>query len=73
MATLPPDYWNGPHDCSLAGHRECSQSKDLPHNQALAKERPMVSEGIKHVGPETEFCVLCLSGEHERVTDQPTA
>lgn len=25
---------------------------------------------IKHSGPHTKFCVLCLSGEHER-TDTP--
>jgi hypothetical protein len=73
MATLPADYWNGPHDCSLAGHRECSQSKDLPHNQVATKGAVVASERNKHCGPDTEFCVLCLSGEHERVTDQPTA
>ena len=28
---------------------------------------------VKHSGPNTKFCVLCLSGEHERVdeADQP--
>ncbi|MFJ9101251.1 hypothetical protein ACIRJM_22615 [Streptomyces sp. NPDC102405] len=30
-----------------------------------------MSDRIKHSGPETEFCVLCLSGEHERVDDNP--
>jgi hypothetical protein len=27
-------------------------------------------ERVKHSGPDTKFCVLCLSGEHERVEDQ---
>ncbi|MEV7975379.1 hypothetical protein [Streptomyces sp. NPDC086519] len=26
-------------------------------------------ERVKHSGPHTKFCVLCLSGEHERVDD----
>ncbi|WP_406463008.1 hypothetical protein OHB07_16290 [Streptomyces sp. NBC_00111] len=26
-------------------------------------------ERVKHSGPATAFCVLCLSGEHERVTE----
>jgi hypothetical protein len=26
---------------------------------------------VKHSGPDTRFCVLCLSGEHERVDEQP--
>jgi hypothetical protein len=25
---------------------------------------------VKHSDPDTKFCVLCLSGEHERVDDQ---
>jgi len=29
----------------------------------------MASERVKHSGPDTKFCVLCLSGEHERVED----
>ncbi|GHC36736.1 MULTISPECIES: hypothetical protein [Streptomyces rochei group] len=24
---------------------------------------------VKHSGPDTQFCVLCLSGEHERVEE----
>lgn len=30
-----------------------------------------MSERIKHSGPDTVFCVLCLSGEHERVDAEP--
>jgi hypothetical protein len=48
-------------------HRSGGQSACHP-------ERPAVSpratpRRVKHAGPDTEFCVLCLSGEHERVTD----
>jgi hypothetical protein len=28
-------------------------------------------ERVKHSGPDAEFCVLCLSGEHERVNESP--
>jgi hypothetical protein len=28
-----------------------------------------MAERIKHSGPHTKFCVLCLSGEHERIDD----
>ena len=30
-----------------------------------------MGERIKHSGPDTKFCVLCLSGEHERLDDVP--
>src|SRR5690606_35596034 len=30
-------------------------------------------ERVKHSGPDSKFCVLCLSGEHERVDDEPAA
>lgn len=30
----------------------------------------MASDRVKHSGPDTKFCVLCLSGEHERVEDE---
>lgn len=29
----------------------------------------MSTDRIKHSGPDTKFCVLCLSGEHERVDE----
>lgn len=29
-----------------------------------------IAERAKHSGPNTAFCVLCLSGEHERVDDK---
>lgn len=54
MNDLPANYWNGPHDCSLAGHRECSQSKELPRNQA-ATTGPIVwvlATGEDHEGGE---------------------
>lgn len=31
-----------------------------------------MTERIKHAGPDTQFCVLCLSGEHDQVLDEPT-
>ncbi|MFE2563008.1 hypothetical protein [Streptomyces mirabilis] len=27
---------------------------------------------VKHSGPNTKFCVLCLSGEHERIDEETT-
>ena len=33
--------------------------------------QPTARERIKHSGPDTKFCVLCLSGEHERVDEDP--
>lgn len=36
----------------------------------VAAQQGPASEKVKHSGPETRFCVLCLSGEHERV-DEP--
>ena len=30
-----------------------------------------MGERIKHSGPDAEFCVLCLSGEHDRVEENP--
>ncbi|MGA6223450.1 hypothetical protein ACPESV_24330 [Streptomyces umbrinus] len=27
-------------------------------------------ERVKHSGADTKFCVLCLSGEHERVDEE---
>jgi hypothetical protein len=33
-----------------------------------ATETPQ-RERVKHSGPDTKFCVLCLSGEHERVDE----
>lgn len=32
-----------------------------------------MSERVKHSGPDTKFCVLCLSGEHERVEEADVA
>ncbi|MGH3584872.1 MAG: hypothetical protein ACRDQ0_00990 [Pseudonocardia sp.] len=30
------------------------------------------TERIRHSGPDTKFCVLCLSGEHQRADNAPT-
>jgi hypothetical protein len=32
----------------------------------------MLTRKVRHSGPDTKFCVLCLSGEHERVDDEPS-
>ncbi|GHB14615.1 hypothetical protein GCM10018777_56640 [Streptomyces albogriseolus] len=34
----------------------------------LGDSKP-TAERVKHSGPDTKFCVLCLSGEHEGVDD----
>lgn len=47
-------------------HAPCSEC--LPEDD----EAEPTAERVKHSGPETKFCVLCLSGEHERV-DEPAA
>lgn len=53
---------NGPRDCvgTERGCSACDPGWDLsqPHQRVI------------HSGPETKFCVLCLSGEHERVTEE---
>ncbi|WP_089117105.1 hypothetical protein [Streptomyces sp. SS07] len=35
-------------------------------------EQPIGWRGTKDSGPDTKFCVLCLSGEHQRVDNAPT-
>ncbi|MET4670815.1 hypothetical protein [Streptomyces sp. PvR018] len=37
------------------------QIKDRMRARRLAR-----TERIRHSGPDTKFCVLCLSGEHQR-------
>lgn len=44
-------------------HAPCSEC--LPEDD----EAEPTAERVKHSGPETKFCVLCLSGEHERVAE----
>lgn len=47
-----------------------------PCSECLPEDDPEPAAGrVKHSGPHTKFCVLCLSGEHERVDDdgQPPA
>lgn len=40
-------------------------------NSAAPVEKPAI-EGVKHSGPDTRFCVLCLSGGHDHATEEPT-
>ncbi len=35
------------------------------------EETPPAAERVRHSGPDTEFCVLCISGEHDRIGDEP--
>lgn len=49
-------------------HAPCSEC--LPEDDDALEPAP---ERVKHSGPNTRFCVLCLSGEHERVDDDQPA
>lgn len=45
-----------------------------PETEAASAAATKATEREKHSGPNTAFCVLCLSGEHERVDqEQPDA
>lgn len=33
----------------------------------MRARRSARTERIRHSGPDTKFCVLCLSGEHQRI------
>ncbi|MGA5604033.1 hypothetical protein ACPCUF_23860 [Streptomyces griseoincarnatus] len=41
--------------------------------QHAASSTRATPERVKHSGPDSKFCVLCLSGEHERADEQPAA
>ncbi|MGP3737948.1 hypothetical protein ACTWJ9_33095 (plasmid) [Streptomyces sp. GDS52] len=45
-------------------HAPCSAC--LPEED----EAETPAERVKHSGPDTKFCVLCLSGEHERIEEE---
>ena len=47
----------------------------VPHyNRGRTYIEPRITrQRVKHSGPTAEFCVLCLSGEHERVVEERTA
>lgn len=47
-------------------HAPCSEC--LPEDDEPEPEP--ATERVKHSGPHTKFCVLCLSGEHERIDDE---
>ncbi|MGW7786037.1 hypothetical protein [Streptomyces tricolor] len=44
-------------------------------NPGAMDPAPHPARRVRHSGPDTKFCVLCLSGEHERVDEaqQPAA
>ncbi|MFE3678737.1 hypothetical protein [Streptomyces griseus] len=33
----------------------------------MRAQRSTRTERIRHSGPDTKFCVLCLPGEHQRI------
>ncbi|MCX4809038.1 hypothetical protein OG601_47105 [Streptomyces sp. NBC_01239] len=42
-----------------------------PCSECLPDDDPEpTAERVKHSGPNTKFCVLCLSGEHERIDEE---
>jgi hypothetical protein len=49
---------------------EAQPGKDTETREADDTPQP-TTERVKHSGPNTKFCVGCLSGEHERVDEQP--
>ncbi|MGW9397288.1 hypothetical protein [Streptomyces sp. NPDC055642] len=64
---LDPDAYFVNEERSVWTHAPCSAC--LPDDE----DDPVPTiERVKHSGPDTAFCVLCLSGEHERV-DEPAA
>ena len=63
---LDPDAYFVNHDTQTWTHAPCSECfPEEDESPASTDER------VKHSGPNTKFCVLCLSGEHERVADAP--
>jgi hypothetical protein len=62
---LDPDAYFVNHETQTWTHAPCSEC--LPEDNDSPAP---TAERVKHSGPNTEFCVLCLSGEHERVDDQ---
>lgn len=59
---LDPDAYFVDRERQIWTHAPCSEC--LPED-----DTPEPVERVKHSGPDTKFCVLCLSGEHERVDD----
>lgn len=61
---LDPDAFYVDRDKDTWTHAPCSEC--LPED---GDHPEPTDERVKHSGPHTEFCVLCLSGEHERVPE----
>jgi hypothetical protein len=64
---LDPDAYFVNHDSQTWTHAPCSECLPEDDNAPASS-----GERVKHSGPNTKFCVLCLSGEHERVDDPET-
>jgi hypothetical protein len=63
---LDPDACIVNHKTKTWTHAPCSEC--LPEDDDTPEP---ATERVQHSGPDTKFCVLCLSGEHERVDEQP--
>ncbi|MCZ4506955.1 hypothetical protein O3Q52_01765 [Streptomyces sp. ActVer] len=61
---LDPDAFFVNEERTTWTHAPCSAC--LPE----ADEGPQRVERVKHSGPHTKFCVLCLSSEHERIDEE---
>jgi hypothetical protein len=61
---LDPDAFFVNAERTTWTHAPCSEC--LP---AEDDEPESTTERVKHSGPHTKFCVLCLSGEHERIDE----
>ncbi|MFD3815009.1 hypothetical protein ACFWRZ_08075 [Streptomyces rubiginosohelvolus] len=49
-----------------AGLHQWTQPTQEQIKDRMGARRSARTERIKHSGPDTKFCVLCLSGEHQR-------
>ncbi|MFJ8923900.1 hypothetical protein ACIREK_31035 [Streptomyces sp. NPDC102415] len=58
-------------ECPECGNTGACNGGPCPLGTVIAPpESEAAPERVKHSGPATAFCVLCLSGEHEQVADE---
>ncbi|MFD3955921.1 MULTISPECIES: hypothetical protein [Streptomyces] len=50
-----------------AGWHTWTQPTQEQIKNRMRARRSARTERIRHSGPDTKFCVLCLSGEHQRI------
>ena len=77
LPSCDAEFVGGGHCAKPAGHRP--PGSDDPHVPAAAPVagQPPADTGeeaggsrVQHSGPNTKFCVGCLSGEHERIDEE---